>query len=249
METDALPPRVRQAQFGSTCWTTVKACAGTDDTATLARQELCQDYWYPLYAHVVRLGYPSQDAVDLTQEFFADILRRPWFERPDHLQGRFRTFLLSSLTHFLRDQRDRQRAGKRAGSYSHVALESCGADGIPISDRLAAVPSEEIYEMDWVAIIVKASLRRLETEYAADGKLERYQLLKPFLSVEGEGDRYEATARQMQTSVANVKTSVHRLRKHYGSILREEVQRTVYHADDVQNEMLYLRKAFAAMQA
>ena len=241
METSDFLARSHHAHFVSTCWTTIQIGAGHDEGAALARQELCRDYWYPLYAHIKRLGHQSQDAADLTQGFFADILSRPWFDRADQTKGRFRSFLLASLDHFLRDQHVRKKALKRGGGFQHIPFDPGSEEACSAVDQTGGLGPGEIYEVEWVSTIVALSLRRLEAEYTTDGKAGQYAHLKTFLAAEGDQERYDTIAEALQTTSANVKTRVHRLRKRYGNILRQEVERTVAEPADVESEVRHMR--------
>lgn len=232
--------------LASTHWTTVRACVGTDRSAQAARERLCRDYWYAIYAYLKRLNHQEFDAEDLTQDFFAYILNKPWFERADQSKGRFRAFLFASLDNFMRDRLDGQKAFKRGGTCQHIPLDLADAESRYTRSAAERISPAEAYETEWAATLVDAAWKRLEAEYAEAGKEAHFAALKIFLTVEAQATAYHSTARNLGLSVENVKVCVHRLRKRYGSILREEVARTVQHPGDVDGEMRYIRDAFAA---
>lgn len=235
----------RQRGFASTHWTTVRACAGNDTVSACARQELCRDYWYPLYAYIKRSGYQGCDAEDLTQEFFAYILNRPWFAQADQSKGLFRSFLLATFQNFLKGRLDHNKARRRAGAYQHVYFDLADAEGRFTQSSAATVAPGEAFEIEWASAIIETSLRRLEEEYAASGKANQYLHLKVFMTVAGMETNYDDVARVLQLSSDNVKVCVHRLRKRYGAILQEEVGRTVACPEDVPEEMSHMRRTLA----
>lgn len=214
----------------------------------LPREVLCRDYWYPVYAFIRRSGYQGNDTEDLTQDFFAHILTRPWFTGVHQSKGRFRSFLLISLSNFLRDRIDRKKALKRGGTYQHVPLNMGSADARYSEAYIAEAQATEIYELEWANVIVEATLTRLEGEYRLAGKEALYRHLKTFLTTEGDASVYAKVSETLRTSIGNVRVGVHRLRKEYGALLREEVARTVAGADDVDEEMRQLRAVLAARQ-
>lgn len=221
--------------FLTTHWSAIETCAQTSDLAFLARSELCKTYWAPVQIHLLRRGYSRHDAEDLTQGFFASILSRPWFHRADRNRGRFRSFLLTSLRHYVSDQQDRDRALQRGGGFEILSI----ADLSP-SDELAA---EEVQTFDaaWSKAVIRAALSRLEADYTERGMASEYGELSLFLSSLGDANAYRTVANRMQTSTEAVKVAVHRIRRRYGGILREEVARTVSTSAEVADELFHLR--------
>ena len=243
---DVRPPQrwSDEGRFASTRWTTIRACAG-GDAVQAARETLCRDYWYPVYVYIKRLGRQDFDAEDLTQEFFVHILGRSWFERADPARGRFRSFLLASLNHFLRDVFAGQQASKRGGGYQHVPLDLGSAESRYVLSMADRISPTEAYEVEWAANLVDAAWRRLEAEHIAAGKEDQFRALKVFLTVTGSQAGYEAAAEELGGTIESVKVGVHRLRKRYGIVLREEVARTVGTPEDVPVEMRHVRDALA----
>ena len=244
---EARTPKDYPNRYGlaSTHWTTIRACVGTDRTAQAARERICRDYWYPIYVYTKGHGHKDFDAEDMVQEFFAYILNKPWFERADRSKGRFRAFLLTSLDNFIRDRIDGRKAHKRGGSYQHIPLDLAEAELRYARTAAARISPAEAYETEWAAALVDAAWKSLEAEYVEAGKQSLFDGLKIFLTVDAETAAYNPVARDLGLSVENVKVCVHRLRKRYGAILREEVARTVEHPGDVAAEMRHIRNAFA----
>ena len=235
-----LPSLARQG-FVSTHWTTIRACAGNDDAAIAARAELCKAYWYPVYAYIKRQGHdPHQTAEDLTQDFFGYVLSRPWFERADGNKGRFRSYLLGTLNHFLQTELSRKTAKKREGSYQHIPYDLDSQDARQPVYQTDHSACQAAYELEWAMAVVSTALRRLEAEYSKPDRALIYEHLNRFLRSEGEASSYEEVAARLGISAANVKVSVHRLRKRYGIILREQVAATVAAFEDVEEEMCHL---------
>ena len=237
----------RQRGFAATCWTVIRACARNDTVASGAREQLCCDYWYPVYAHLRRLGHQSCDAEDFTQEFFAHVLSRPWFARVDESQGKFRSFLLTSLNRFVQNHLDRRSAFKRGGRHVHVPLEISGAESRYTISQAGQGDATSVYEVEWAATVVATVLQRLADEYSAGGRPNHHQALKQFLTMDGDHAQYVAAAQKLETTVQNIKVCVHRIRKRYGLLLREEVARTVSSPGDVDDEMRHLRRVLVAV--
>ena len=228
----------------STHWTTIRACVATDKAGQAARERLCRDYWYPLYAYIKRLGYQGHDAEDLTQGFFVHILDGSWFEHADESKGKFRSFLFASLDNFLRDCLNGKMALKRGGTYQHIPLDLGSAESRYVQSASTRLHPAAVYDTEWAAVVVDTAWKRLEAEYGDTGKRAVFEQLRGFLATSGDANRHAAAARVLGLSVANVKVNIHRLRKRYGAILRDEVARTVARPEDVPEEMRHIRAAF-----
>ena len=173
-----IPSSKRTEWFATTHWSVVLTARDGDTTqADAAIEKLCRAYWQPLYAYVRREGYGVEDAQDLTQEFFGRFLEKDWLGHLQHQQGKFRSFLLTFLKHFLSDQRDLARAQKRGGRYSFISLDQFAAeerDRVEPADRLTA---DQIYERRWAQALLARVAERLREEHRADGRLEVYETL------------------------------------------------------------------------
>jgi RNA polymerase sigma factor (sigma-70 family) len=255
VKTAPVPPH-RQAEgrdesFASTRWTIVLE-AGDSATASAcalnALSALCRIYWRPLYAFLRRQGYGPEDAQDLTQGFFADLIETRAYARANPEKGRFRSFLLGALKHFIADNRDRARALKRGGG---MILESLDDKAIAEAEvQIAHEPkchADEYYDREWAASLVGQALNRLMQECALAAKAELLAYLMPYLAApENAAIPYEEMAQRSHRPVATLRSDVARLRSRYRAILREEVAGTVTEAADVNDELRYLCRALAA---
>jgi RNA polymerase sigma-70 factor (ECF subfamily) len=226
--------------FATTQWGIVVESADKNSpNADAALAELCRTYWQPAYAFVRRAGYTSADAEDLTQEFFAYILGRNWLAQANPARGRFRAFLLTSLKNFLRDAGSRARSQKRGGTYSFVSLDAHDAEAHYSQMAAEALAPEATFDAAWARSEVEQTLISLRERYAAEGKRELFDTLRPFIA--GGSDRsYEDVAASLGCSLAAVKTHIHRLRQRYAELLRAQIERTVIDPAEVNSELRYL---------
>jgi RNA polymerase sigma factor (sigma-70 family) len=233
------------ASFVTTHWSVIAACTRGDETTDAALAQLCRDYWPPLYSFVRRRGYSPADAQDLVQGFFAYFLRTKAYARTELNKGKFRSFLLASLKHYLANEWDREHALKRGGDREFVLLEEEmeSAETLYANESAAAALDEEQhYEQCWAAALVTCALARLGKEFGDGPKLRLFGELKPFLCG-GEGlPSQEEIARQLEMPINTFRSHLSRLRARYGELLREEVGRTVGRADDVDEELRHFRK-------
>jgi RNA polymerase sigma factor (sigma-70 family) len=233
------------AQFGQTQWSVVLAAARKKDLglAEQSLEQLCRVYWPPLYAYIRRQGESPHDAQDLTQEFFARVLEKDFLGSVDQTKGRFRSFLLASLKHFLSNQRVRARAQKRGGGQSPLSLDFSDAEtSIGFQPADAQTP-EKAFEKRWALTLLEQSLARLRKEYSDRGRHEIFEQLKTTLT-EGRGVAYAELSARLGISEASVKMAVHRLRQRYRAVLRAEIAGTVAHESEVEDE---LREVFRAL--
>ena len=241
---DATPPEndaSRQPAFVTTHWSVVLTAGRTDTTrARGALERLCQTYWYPLYAYVRRRGYSPEDAQDLTQEFFARLLEHNWIGRADQQRGRFRSFLLSAMNHFLADEWDKARAQKRGGGLAHVPLQFDAAETRYSHEPADHVTPEQNYERRWALTLLDEVLRRLRTEYEQEGRGELFAALHPCLVGDRSSQPYAELAVKLGISEGTVKSAVHRLRQRYRQLLRDEIAQTVAEPGEVDEELRHL---------
>lgn len=235
----------RNGLFASTRWTIVleagdSAAASAQSLSALS--ELCQIYWRPLYLFLRREGYGSDDAQDLTQGFFADLIETRAYARADRERGRFRSFLLGALKHFVADARDRDRAQKRGGGIIPEQLDDKAiAEAEAQVERTAKWNSDRVYDREWAASLLRRALDRLAQECGLAGKSELFGYLKPYLSVMEEAAvPYEEMAQRLHRPVTTLRSDVARLRARYRAILREEVRGTVAEGSDVDEELRHL---------
>ena len=240
------------AQFHTTHWSVV--IAGGRKGSPQAREALatlCETYWYPLYAFVRRQGYSAPDAQDLTQEFFARLLEKNYLATVGREKGKFRSFLLAALKHFLANERDRARAQKRGGGPGAPGLVSLEAlDFEAAESRYRVEPAHDmtaqrVFERRWALTLLDRVLGRLQTEYAAGGKAELFERLKDCLTAPELAGRYAELADKLGMTEGAVKVAAHRLRRRYRAMLRQEIAQTVADPKDVEDE---IRQLFAAVR-
>lgn len=227
--------------FNTTDWSVVLRAGRGDTTGCRAAlATLCEAYWYPVYAFVRRSGHAVADAEDLTQAYFARFLEKELLKqvRPD--QGRFRSFLLVSVRNFLHNERDRGQALRRGGTRRLLSLE--GEDGEVLYGRepVESVTPETLFERAWVRAVLDRTLDRLAAEHQGDLRGRRIARLRPFLTQDGAPVTYAEVAREWGVGEAAVRVAVHRLRRRFARLLRQEVGRTVAKPSDVDEEIRYL---------
>ena len=227
--------------FVTTHWSVVLT-AGRSDTVRAhdALANLCQTYWYPLYAYVRRRGHSPEDAQDLTQAFFARLLERNWVGQADQQKGRFRSFLLSAMNHFLADEWDKARAQKRGGGILPVPLQFDTAETRYGHEPADNVTPEQNYERRWALTLLDTVLRRLRSEYEQEGKAELFTALNPCLVGDRTAQPYAELAVKLGISEGTVKSAVHRLRQRYRQLLRDEIAQTVADPGEVDEELHHL---------
>jgi DNA-directed RNA polymerase specialized sigma24 family protein len=248
-ESTIIPPvdgnefsRSAAREFRTTHWSVVLA-AGRDSLpeARAALETLCRAYWYPLYAHVRRRGHDHHAAQDLTQGFFARLLEKQWLNSVAPQKGRFRSFLLAALDHFLANEWRNAQAAKRGGGQASVSLEETrlGEERFARERASAGVP-EQAFDRNWATTVLDQALARLQQEFAGRGRAAHFEDWKVFLTREATTGDCEASARRLGMSPGAVTVAVHRLRERYGDLLREAVAQTVPASTDVEDELRYL---------
>lgn len=236
------------ATFNTTHWTMVLACEDEDNSvrAQAALAGLFQTYWYPLYAYVRRRGYSEQDAEDLVQAFCLHLQEKHAIAKADRQRGKFRTFLLSSLQNFLSHEWERSRAQKRGGGRELIRLDADEADARYRLEPVDAVTPETIFEKRWAHALLEQTIADLRADFVRRGKERLFEGLSSFLTSDLREISYQAAADQMGLPLSAIKTTVHRMRRDYRARLREEIARTVSSPDEVDDELLHLRKVLAS---
>ena len=235
--------RAGRRSFATTHWSLVLAAGhGSRPDAGAALATLCEAYWYPLYYYVRRCGYRAEEAQDLTQEFFAKLLEKGSLKVADPDRGRFRSFLLASLTHFLANEWRRASARKRGGGKPAISLDAESAETRYRREPAHDLTPEKAYERRWALLLLEKALSKLRDEYAASGKSKVFARLSGFLAGR-EHVLYEKAARELDMTEGAVKVAVHRLRRRCRAILRAEVAQTVADPADVDEELRHLMAA------
>lgn len=229
------PEHEHPASFRTTRWSVVLAAQGkASGDAVQSLEALCRQYWPPLYAYVRQRGHAEHDAQDLTQAFFTRFLEKQWLTAADRERGRFRSFLLMTLKRFLANEWDRSQTQKRGGGIQIISMDAAEPMSLPDPSAKSA---ESLFERRWALTLLEAVMRRLRQEHESAGRLAEYERLKPCLTAERGSIDYEALAADLNLQPASARSTVHRLRKRFREIFREEVSGTVANAADVEDEM------------
>jgi RNA polymerase sigma-70 factor (ECF subfamily) len=231
----------------------VLSCADSGIESVAARSalsELCKTYWRPIFAYVCRRGYSTQDAEDLTQDFFASLLQGPLLERADPERGRFRSLLLKALQDFLGHAREKLRTQKRGGGMKFVSWDDWMAEApSQLSFSAQALNSwspEQLFDLRWAATVVEQALRRLREECQSRSRLRLFETLSLYLTTEREDVSYHDLATTLGIAESAVKKQLHNLRRRYRWLLYDEVEQTVEHPSEVEGEIRHLCATLAA---
>jgi RNA polymerase sigma-70 factor (ECF subfamily) len=197
----------------------------------------------PLYAYIRRFRHSPHDAQDLTQEFFARLLAGAYLERADREKGRFRTFLLTALKRFMVNEWDRARAQKRGGGQQALPLDGELAERLCATGPAAEASPEKVYDHHCAVTLLNTALEALQQEFTVTGRAEEFEAMKPYLTAPRGEISYEALAARLNRDAGAARVAVHRFRKRYRQLFREQVARTVARPEDAEDEMRYLLTA------
>ena len=232
--------------FVTTHWSVVLTAGDHESPrAAEALSRLCRVYWYPLYAYVRRQGCEPHDAQDLTQEFFARLLARNDLCQAGPEKGRFRSFLLIRLKHFLINEWEKARTQKRGGGQPSIALDELLAEQRYGEEPSHQLTADRIFERRWALTLLDTVFARLRQEWTDAGKTHQFEMLKPLLASESLNETYAQLARRLDTTEGAVKVSVHRLRNRYRELIRDEIAETVGTPADVEDELRHLLAALS----
>jgi RNA polymerase sigma factor (sigma-70 family) len=235
-----------QAGFTTTHWSVVLAAGRTDSPqATSALEALCRAYWPPLYAFVRRRGYNPEQARDLTQEFFARLLERNDLAATAPEKGRFRSFLLKALQNFLVNEWHRERCQKRGGGVAAISLDAEPVEARYQIELVDTATPESVFERHWAFTVLDQTMNHLRGEYASTGKSDLFELLKETLSGERRATPRAELAARCGISVGAVDVAVHRLRRRFAELLREEIGNTIGQPGEVEDEIRHLKAVLA----
>src|SRR5580704_3301573 len=234
-----------QRQFATTRWSLVLAAGRrSSPQSSAALATLCENYWYPLYAYVRRRGHGADEAQDFTQAFFARLLEKNDLAAADPGRGRFRSFLLTSLKHFLANEWDRNRAQKRGGGRAVLSIDFGAAEERYRAEPAHDLTPEKIFARRWALVLLENVLARLHDESAQAGKTDSFDRLKCFLTGEQPAVTYGQLAAELNTSEGALKVAVHRLRGRYRELLRAEIEETLADPKEIDQE---IRDLFSAL--
>lgn len=245
-ESTSTSDAVRADFFVTTRWSVVLS-AGRKSSVNSERAlaELCRTYWYPLYGFVRRKGKAKEDAEDLVQSFFARFLEKNYLEGLASERGRFRAFLLASLNHFLANEWDKSQRQKRGGGVEHLSLNWQDADDRFHLDPPDPTNPEKLFDREWALALLDCVMTRLANECAASGKADLFAQAKEFLTVGSAAIPYAEASKAMGLDEGAVRVAVHRLRKRYRELLRDEVAQTLTDPAQVDEELQSLLAALS----
>jgi RNA polymerase sigma factor (sigma-70 family) len=231
--------------FATTHWSVIQSAKQEDTTeAAAALERLCAVYWRPLYAFVRRRGHSPHDAQDLTQEFFARLLAKDFLQSVDRSKGKFRSFLLAAMEHFLAKDWNRANAQKRGGGLTFVSADLDETENHYLQIPTSTLTPSQVFDQQCAMAILSQAVNRLREEFFADGKAELFEQTKVFLTGEKHAASYPELAAKLGTTVAALKMAVSRMRRRYLELLREEIAKTVSDRESVDEE---LRAIIAAL--
>jgi RNA polymerase sigma factor (sigma-70 family) len=229
------------ATFATTHWSVVLAAGQSADAqASEALEQLCRTYWYPLYAYVRRRGHGPEDAQDLAQEFFALLLRKEYFRLANRARGRFRTFLLHALEHFLVNEWKRAQCAKRGGGLTCLSLDVEGAEHRYTNEPAVTMTPERAYEKQWAATLLEHVLSTVKQEYADAGNSRVFAELADSLWGKDGSVAFAEIGARLGLTEGAARGAMHRLRTRYRERLRREVAQTVAEPGEVDEELRYL---------
>lgn len=236
-------PEPRPSEFATTRWTLVASSSSDSSDGREALRELCAAYYHPIERFVAAAVRDGDRARDLTHDFFARLLEKPGFAGLERGRGRFRSYLLGALKHFLADARDREHAAKRGAGIPDLSLDGDG--GSPTSPVIdppdpGATPSDRHFDRAWALAVIDRSLRVVEDELTASAKAAQFDVLKPWLTGEGAAQSQAEAAAALGISEGAVKVAIHRLRRRFRDQVRSEIAETVTAPEDIDAELRYL---------
>jgi RNA polymerase sigma factor (sigma-70 family) len=228
----------RDVSFASTRWSLVAAAGRRRSPESQeALETLCRQYWYPLYTYARRRSANIDDAQDITQAFFVQLLEKDYLLDADPNRGKFRSFLLTAFIHFLTKEHDKANAQKRGGGRPSLSLDFQSANGRYQFEPADHTTPEALFERRWALTLLGQTLSRLRREYVSAGKENLFDSLKETLTGEGVGRPYAQIAQELRISEPAVKVAVHRLRRRYQELIRAEIAQTVAKPEDVDEEL------------
>lgn len=233
--------------FHTTRWSVVVRAGGDEAEARAALETLCRAYWYPLHAYLRRRGCDPEEARDLTQAFFLHAIDANLIQRAREEKGRFRSYLLTSLQLFLASERRRERTQKRGGGAVVISI-----DGLEAEERFALEPAdlktpEMQFDQSWALALLERVFARLGEDYVRAGRASLFEKLRPYLAGKTGLPAHETLAAELGMSAGAVGVAIHRMRRRYGELLRDEIAQTVASPAEVESELAHLLSVIATV--
>lgn len=235
-DTDSIPADTNR--FATTHWSVIQTAGSPDSSRyTESLKILCQTYWFPLYAYLRRRGYDRHQAEDHTQSFFVYLLEKPALSQADPQRGKFRSFLLSSLKHFVADAQDRAQAQKRGGNKRIFSLDFSDGERRYCQEPAHSESPERLLERWWALSVLNRATQRLKTEFKTTQKQALFDRLKDHLVAERGTETYKGIAAEFNMTDTAVRVTAHRLRQRFHALVREEISQTVSQSTDIDEEI------------
>jgi RNA polymerase sigma factor (sigma-70 family) len=231
--------------FHTTRWTLVIRAKGDAPEASAALGDLCEAYWTPVYRFLKREGRNDDESRELTQEFFSRLLAGSTLEKADPGKGRFRSYLLGALKHFLSDRRRAEGRQKRGGDVVIESIESSGSEtspGLSLPDP-AAAPTDAWFDRHWALAVMERGLNTVRQSFKEAGKEPQFEVLKPWVVGDVASLSQADAAAELDMSTGAIKVAIHRLRQKFGEAIRQEIAETVDTEEEISEELRYLIEA------
>ncbi len=221
----------------------MNASAHQSSEQASALAQLCAIYWYPIYAFIRRQGYPEADAKDATQGFFARLIEKGYLQQADRSRGKFRSFVLASVKHFLSNERQKQDAQKRGGGLSHISLDELAAENRYKREPATDCSPDRLFERNWATTLLDRVRLQLKEQYNRNAKAERFEVLQSFLPGETNTLSYADAAARLGGSEGALRVELHRMKDSFRQLLRSEIAETVQTPDQIDEEIRELIQA------
>jgi len=239
-------PAMGNPNFDETSWTLIQAAAAHPSTESRkALASLCQIYWRPVYAFILKRGYESDQAEDLTQGFFALLLEKNFLIQVHRERGKFRSFLLACVTHFLANEWDREQALKRGGGQVTVSIDLVESEQWYAPSATVAANPESLFERTWALAVLERATETLRADYSGRGKSDLFNAIFVYLSGETEAVGWDELADQLQMSCGALRMHAGRMKEKFGKCLRQEILETVNTPDQINDEIRFLMAALS----
>jgi DNA-directed RNA polymerase specialized sigma24 family protein len=227
--------------FPATRWSVVLAATRRQEPASAAALEaICRAYWYPLYTFVRRSGHSPHDAQDLTQDFFCHLLMKGWLEGADRTKGRLRSFLIAALKHFMANEWRKASAQRRGGGQLHVPIDTAFAESRYADHPPARNVADEVFDRQWALTLLDLTVARLRAEFVTSGRPGDFDALKGCLMAGRGAIDYAGLSAMLGLNEGATRVAVHRLRKRFREVYREEISLTLADDADLDEELRYL---------
>ncbi len=233
--------------FNTTRWSVIESAGSVDSAAAgVALEQLCKTYWSPVYAYARCLGHSPDDALDLAQGFFEKVIAGGYFAHANRSRGRFRSFLLVSLKHFIFNQHAKERAVRRGGRFTFLPLDQSTAETQFKIEPVDQNSPDKAFERQWALALLDDVMVALREHYERAGEVRQFEALQTCLTKGRDRLSYAELGRDIGLSEGAVKVAVHRMRKRYRELLRQKVADTVKDAGSVEAELRHLFQALSA---